>query len=68
MYLNLGDELGYCTHDTPWPDHAWVITSMRAEGRFSVDMDATGLGNGCSPSLQSTEVTTAGTEIIGPRP
>ncbi len=28
----------------------WIVTSMSAEGRFSVDMDAVALGNGCSPS------------------
>jgi hypothetical protein len=33
----------------------WVIVSMFAEGRYSVDFDAASLGNGCSP------VTSAGT-------
>jgi len=28
----------------------WVIVSMFAEGRYSVDFDAAWLGNGCSPS------------------
>jgi len=28
----------------------WIITSMVAERRFSVDMDALALGNGCSPA------------------
>jgi hypothetical protein len=28
----------------------WVIVSMFAEGRFSVDFDAAWLGNGCSPN------------------
>jgi hypothetical protein len=27
---------------------AWVVSSMRAEGRFSVDVEATALGTGCS--------------------
>ena len=27
----------------------WVTTSMRAEDRFSVDVDAVSLGNGCTP-------------------
>jgi len=29
---------------------SWVVTSMNAEGRFSVDMDALPFGNGCSPA------------------
>jgi hypothetical protein len=45
---------------------AWVVTSMRAEGRYSVDADATPLGNGCTPGItRSTEVT-YGTKTIGP--
>jgi hypothetical protein len=28
----------------------WVIVSMSAEGRYSVDFDAAWLGNGCSPA------------------
>ncbi|HYM60495.1 MAG TPA: hypothetical protein VEZ11_06340, partial [Thermoanaerobaculia bacterium] len=28
----------------------WAIVSMFAEGRYSVDFDATWLGNGCSPA------------------
>lgn len=30
------------------PSQNWVIVSMSAEGRYSVDFDATSLGNGCS--------------------
>lgn len=44
---------------------AWVISSMRAEGQFSVDMDAIALGNGCSSPAAKSEVGT-GTAIIGP--
>jgi len=29
---------------------SWVVTSMKAEGRYSVDMDALPVGNGCSPA------------------
>ncbi|HEY6141317.1 MAG TPA: hypothetical protein VI670_26475 [Thermoanaerobaculia bacterium] len=29
---------------------AWVVTSMFAEGRFGVEMDAPAVGNGCSPA------------------
>jgi hypothetical protein len=35
----------------------WVIVSMRAEGRFSVDFDAAWLGNGCSPVVGVSEIT-----------
>jgi hypothetical protein len=44
---------------------AWVVTSMRAQGRYSVDSDATALGNGCSPSATSSQFT-HGTGTIGP--
>jgi hypothetical protein len=45
MYMNLdnGSDAG--------DEHAtqgWVVISMAAEGRFSVDLDAAALGNGCS--------------------
>jgi hypothetical protein len=43
----------------------WVIISMRAEGRYSVDFDAAWLANGCTPEEPLSEVTT-GDEIIGP--
>jgi hypothetical protein len=40
---------------------------MRAGGRFSVDVDAAALGNGCSAEVSATEIT-IGTEVLGPRP
>ncbi|MGZ5433212.1 MAG: hypothetical protein ACXWH7_09815 [Thermoanaerobaculia bacterium] len=43
----------------------WVVVSMRAEGRYSVDFDAAWLANGCTPEEPTSEVTT-GAEIIGP--
>jgi hypothetical protein len=43
----------------------WVVVSMRAEGRYSVDFDAAWLANGCTPEAPISEVTT-GTAIIGP--
>jgi len=43
----------------------WVIVSMRAEGRYSVDFDAAWLANGCTPEEPISEVTT-GSEVIGP--
>jgi hypothetical protein len=56
MYLNL--DIG----NLPAPVGAlpemasqnWVIISMAAEGRFSVDNDAAWLGNGCSPAAPVT--------------
>jgi hypothetical protein len=44
----------------------WVIVSMRAEGRYSVDFDAAWLGNGCSPQVGQSEVSTAAGITIGP--
>jgi hypothetical protein len=59
LYMNLdGNDV------TPGrADQAWVVTSMRAEGRYSVDMDATALGNGCSP-----QTPVSGPAPIGPAP
>ena len=34
----------------PRQSQNWVIVSMTAEGRYSVDFDATPLANGCTPS------------------
>jgi hypothetical protein len=45
-YLNLHNpadpDQGFATQN-------WVVVSMRAEDRYSVDFDAAWLGNGCSP-------------------
>lgn len=60
MYLNLDNE--------EFDDIAsqnWVVVSMRAEGRYSVDFDAAWLANGCTPEEPVSEVT-SGSEIIGP--
>jgi len=46
----------------------WVVVSMRAEGRYSVDFDAAWLGNGCSPEAELSEVDPAGAAVIGPAP
>jgi len=32
------------------PSQAWIVTSMYAEGRYAVEMDALAVGNGCSPA------------------
>jgi hypothetical protein len=50
------------------PTQAWVVTSMRAQERFSVDSDATPLGNGCSPAIGRSEVIVEGGVVIGPAP
>ena len=63
FYLNLD----HCNRD----EHAtqgWVIASMRAEGRFSVDFDALALGNGCSLPIAQTEINNPDGPAIGPLP
>ncbi len=60
MYLNLdNDEFDDIASQN------WVVVSMRAQGRYSVDFDAAWLANGCSPEEAISEVTT-GQNIIGP--
>jgi hypothetical protein len=52
-------------------EQAWMTTSMRAEGRYSVDVYATALGNGCSPPAKIAEPASsqgAGFEPLGPSP
>jgi hypothetical protein len=61
MYLNLDNS----TTDAPLASQNWVVVSMRAEGRYSVDFDAAWLANGCTLQEPISEVTT-GSEIIGP--
>jgi hypothetical protein len=61
-YLNLHN-----TYSAGTPAaQAWVVTSMRAEGRYSVDTDATPLGNGCTPAITRPSEPAYGTETIGP--
>ena len=64
VYLNLDSRDAGAT----FAEQAWAISSMRAEGRYSVDMDATGLGNGCSPRAAQSETSEGGTAVIGPAP
>jgi hypothetical protein len=45
----------------------WVVVSMAAEGRFSVDFDATSLGNGCGPRTPYT-AEDGSSPVIGPSP
>ncbi|HYI11202.1 MAG TPA: hypothetical protein VEK57_19255 [Thermoanaerobaculia bacterium] len=59
MYMNLA------TGDDELPQQAWVISSMAAQGRYSGDIDATAMGNGCSPRSYESEVN-EGNAVIGP--
>ena len=49
IYLNLNHTLSAAAGTDPFPGvaQAWVTTVMRAEGRFSVGMDAIQLDNAC---------------------
>ena len=58
MYLNLDSASG-------GGSQSWVVVSMRAEGRYSVDFDATSFGNGCSPPYPVTDED-GGPPAIGP--
>ena len=60
-YLNL-----HTPGEDDYATQAWVISSMRAEGQFSVDMDVIAFGNGCSAPVGRTEVSGDGTAVIGP--
>ena len=62
MYMNLD----YCTRDD-FASQNWVVTSMRAEDRFSVDIDAMALGNGCSAPVAASNAI-GGVKPIGPAP
>ena len=46
----------------------WIVSSMRAEGRFSVDVDATALGNGCTPVIPESNANRTNGQPIGPAP
>lgn len=57
------------TAGTPRPSQNWVIVSMFAEGRFSVDFDAAWLGNGCSgPVAAGAQIGPAGGVPVCPPP
>jgi hypothetical protein len=66
MYMNLNEPAS-----TAFPagiaSQNWVVVSMRAEDRFSVDFDAAWLGNGCTPETAQSEATGSG-DPIGPAP
>jgi hypothetical protein len=61
MYLNLDNN----SQDDPLASQNWVVVSMRAEGRYSVDFDAAWLANGCTATAPISQWTT-GSGIIGP--
>jgi hypothetical protein len=69
MYMNLDNAFSGSVYSNPSLDNPvahpnfidrasqnWVIVSMFAEGRYSVDFDAAWLGNGCSPPVASGAV------------
>ena len=62
FYFNFDDD----ARDTTARQN-WVVVSMRAAGRFSGDLDAQALGNGCTAPLGETNAT-GGTRPIGPAP
>jgi len=75
MYLNLNNNNTSGSYSSPAgfaPVRAsqnWVIVSMFAQGRFSVDYDAAFLANGCTPAaLSPTATTPTGANPIGPGP
>ena len=49
FFLNLNNRPARAK--TVRPSQAWVVTSMSAEGRYAVEMDAIAVGNGCSPAI-----------------
>jgi hypothetical protein len=55
MYLNFHNYYARLQPPYQAATQAWVVVSMRAEGRFSIDIDATSLGNGCSPMAHTTD-------------
>ena len=61
MYLNLDNG----NPNVPFASQNWVIVSMAADGRYSVDFDAAWLGNGCSPAAPVTDED-GGIPAIGP--
>lgn len=61
-YLNLHNpadpDQGFATQN-------WVVVSMRAEDRYSVDFDAAWLGNGCSPIAPVTSYSNPALPPVG---
>jgi hypothetical protein len=71
LYLNL-DKCGLTAKAAQCGNRpatqGWIVTSLRAEGRYSVDSDALALGNGCSPRVTRSELAVVGGVVIGPAP
>lgn len=65
MYLNLDHGSPAGAVDAAIASQNWVVVSMLAEGRFSVDFDAAWLGNGCSPVAPVT-AEDGSDPVIGP--
>jgi hypothetical protein len=63
FYLNMHDPA-----TRPFATQNWITLSMRAEDRFSADLDAGALGNGCSPITEQSEAYRVGGVVIGPAP
>lgn len=62
LYVNLDDP------ERVGASQAWIVSSMRAEGRFSVDADVVALGNGCTPPTVGQSEANADGGPIGPAP
>jgi hypothetical protein len=65
VYLNLDNGLAALAA-TEFATQNWVVVSMRAEGRYSVDFDAAWLGNGCTPREDVTEFSEGVDVLPGP--
>jgi hypothetical protein len=65
MYMNLDNAVTQTPVNVA--SQNWVIVSMAADGRYSVDFDAAWLGNGCSPAALVTDEN-GGQPAIGPAP
>jgi hypothetical protein len=67
IYLNLNHNAPAGAPDAETASQNWVIVSMEAQGRFSVDFDAAWLENGCSDEVGQTETVFGGSgDPIGP--
>jgi hypothetical protein len=66
VYFNLDNGTDEAvTDDNSIASQNWVVVSMRAENRYSVDFDAASLGNGCTPPA-AISTFTDGNGVIGP--
>ena len=63
MYLNMDSRNAGSLPAT----QTWIVVSMSAVGRLSVESDAAVLGNGCTPETDYSEAV-GGTRPIGPAP